>query len=355
MVEFVANVNIQGEVENGDYVLTLTQISNGGTPPVDPPETLPPEDNWVQPPPPPQPPVQPGSSGRILRAKDYGSIAAAIAAAAEGDTITVAANAAREAFTITKIVAVRADNVVWDFNGVPSGQLAGGGKAAIVPASAACIISGFEISGCGLDAPDGELTAALRNESAGWCTVENCHFHHNQNGIASGYYNAVMEVRNTKLIGNGLNSPGHGGRGNTHNLYVNQINELTLIDVESTGPIDGHALKFRGYRLIIDGGFYESTVGRSLDMPNGGKFTIKNATLNKPSDASNGTMLGYMSEYRDSGESNENTLESCVINANRQGSNEIHTMGGVITFAPDNTWSGRLTVTGSGTVAGLPA
>jgi hypothetical protein len=355
MANFKADVTTEGSVEGGNFTMMLTQIADGG--PVDPPDPIdppdpvdPPDDNWSQPPYPPQPPVQPGSSGRILRAKDFGGIAKAMEAANDGDTITVANGAAPEPFAITKIVAVRADKVVWDFHGFASGGLADGGKAAIVPKSAACLIFGFEISGVGLDDTRAELRAAVRNESDGHVTIENCFFHDNQNGIASGSYNAVMDVKNTRLIGNGIPVGGQ-----THNMYINQINELTLTDVESTGPVDGHAIKFRGYRLIVNGGRFDSKVGRSFDVPNGGKFTITNAVLEKQPDANDGTVLGYMSEYRDSGESNENILEGCTINAGRQGGNQIQTQGGTITFAPDCQFTGTLTVAGSGVVVGLPA
>jgi hypothetical protein len=344
-------VTTQGSVEDGNYSMTMTQVADAGTPPVDPPDPVePPTDVWTQPPYPPQPSVQPGSSGKVLWAKNFGGIAGAMNAAKDGDTIAIAKDDPREPFVISKIVAVRADNVVWDFHGVPSGNLAYGGKAAIVPVSAASIISGFDISGVGLDDTRAELRAAVRIDGEGYCTIEDCHFHECQNGIAAGTYNAVVEVKNTRLTGNGL----LGAGGQTHNLYINDINELTLTDVESTGPVDGHAIKFRGYRLIVDGGSYESKIGRSFDVPNGGKFTIKRATLTKQADANDGTMIGYMSEYRTSGESNDNTLEGCTINAGRSGGNQIQTEGGTITFAPDCQWIGTLTVAGSGTVVGLP-
>jgi hypothetical protein len=357
MANFTAQVTTSGDPASGNFAMTMTQMADSGPvdPPVDPPGNPgnpgeQPEDTWEQPPYPPQPSVQPGSTGRILRAKDFGGIAAAMNAANDGDTIAVAQDAQRESFVISKIVAVRADHVVWDFHGVPSDQLAYGGKGAIVPASAASIISGFDIAGVGLDDSRAELRAAVRVDADGYCTIEDCHFHECQNGIAAGSFNAVVEVKNTRLTGNGL--PGAGGQ--THNLYIGDINELTLTDVESTGPVDAHAIKFRGYRLIVDGGSYESKLGRSFDLPNGGKFTIKNATLTKPADANDGTMIGYMSEARTSGESNENTLEGCVIRAERSGGNQIVTQGGTITFAPDCQWNGTLTVSGSGTVVGLP-
>jgi hypothetical protein len=350
MANFKADVTTEGSVEGGNFTMMLTQVAD--TPPVDPPDPgEPPEDNWTQPPYPPQPSVQPGSSGKILWAKNFGGIAGAMNAAKDGDTIAVAKDDPREPFVISKVVAVRGDNVVWDFHDLPSDQLAYGGKGAIVPVSPACIISGFDISGVGLDDTRAELRAAVRVDGDGYVTIEDCHFHQCQNGIAAGTYNAVVEIRNTRLIGNGL--PGAGGQ--THNLYINDINELTLTDVESTGPVDGHAIKFRGYRLVVDGGSFESKVGRSFDIPNGGKFTIKRATLTKQADANDGTMLGYMSEYRTSGESNENTLEGCTITAQRQGGNQIQTQGGTITFAPDCQWTGTLTVAGSGVVVGLPA
>jgi hypothetical protein len=354
MANFTAQVTTSGDPASGNFAMTMTQMADNAPvdPPVDPPGNgEPPEDNWTQPALPPQPSVQPGSSGRILRAKDFGGIAAAMNAANDGDTIAVAQNAPRESFVISKIVAVRADHVVWDFHDLPSGELAWGGKGAIVPVSAASIISGFDISGVGLDDSRAELRAAVRVDADGYCTIEDCHFHQCQNGVAAGSFNAVVEIKQTRLIGNGL--PGAGGQ--THNLYIGDINELTLTDVESTGPVDAHAIKFRGYRLIVDGGSYESSVGRSFDLPNGGKFTIKRATLTKPADANDGTLLGYMSEARTSGESNENTLEGCTINAGRQGGNQVVTQGGTITFAPDCQWNGTLTVSGSGTVVGIPA
>jgi hypothetical protein len=359
MADFTARVTISGDPAAGSFTMSMVQVGGGGTPPVDPPVepptgggTPPDQDNWVQPAPPPQPAVQPGS-GRTIRVTS--TIAAAMNGARDGDTIVVPRNTAREPFAITKILAIRGEGVVWDFNGFPSGGLAYGGKAAIVPV-VSCSISGFDISGVGLDDLDAELRAAVRVDGVGWFTIEDCHFHQCQNGIAAGTYNAMVEVKHTRLIGNGLNSPGHGGNGNTHNLYINDINQLTMTDCESTGPIDGHALKFRGYRLIINGGFYESLIGRSFDCPNGGKVTVTGATLNKPANASNGTLIGYRSEYDSSGISHENTLEGCTINAGRQGSNEIHTLGGVMTFAPDCKWTGnKVTVVGDGMVVGLPA
>jgi hypothetical protein len=356
----MATVTTNGDPASGNFSMMVTQMADNA--PVDPPPVDPPhnpgnppvdQDNWSQPEQPPKPAVWPGS-GRVVRVGRGGhsTIAAAIAAASDGDTIEIPSATPREPFMITKNLSIRADGVKWDFSDFPSGNLAGGGKAVIVPASAASIIYGFEISGAGLDASHGDLTAALRNESAGWCTITDCYFHGNQNGIASGYYNAVMEVKRVRLQGNGLNPPGEG---QTHNLYVNQINQLTMEDCESWGPTDGHALKFRGYRLIIKGGRYESSMGRSIDVPDGGKFTVTGATFDKDPQAVNGTMIGYMSESNHSGISHENELIGCTINALRQGSNQIHTGGGLITFASDTVWNGKLTVDGGGVVHGLPA
>jgi hypothetical protein len=370
MPSFTANVTVDGDVDAGTYTMLVTQIELAEPPVEQPPVTPPNEDSWSQPEPPPEPSVRPGSSGRTLvvgtavraaggipgkpgaETTSYSTVQEALDAAQDGDTVQVTTTAPKPAnggVSVAKSVRLFADpGVRWDFQGE---RLAGGDKAAIVPTNgAAVIIEGFEISGCGMHKSGADLTSAIRNDGANWITIKNCNLHDNQNHIAAASANAMVEVIDCVLIRGGL------GDGQSHNVYINQINQLTMTRVNSTEPNEGHALKCRAYRTIVNGGYYAAKGGRAIDCPNGGKLTVAGAALDKPADANNGTILGYASENQDSGVSTQNTLEGGTIIKGRSNC-IIHTQAGVITFAPDINWQGdgNIHSEGSGTVVGLPA
>lgn len=368
MPSFTANVTVDGDPSAGTYRMSMTQVSSNVPPGGQPPTEQPPDDSWSQPEPPPEPSVQPGSSGRILMVgtasraaggtpgkpgatATYSTVQEALDAAQDGDTIQVLTSAPKPTnggVSINKSVKLLADpGVRWDFQGE---RLAGGDKAAIVPTNgAAVIIEGFEISGCGMHKPGADLTSAIRDDGANWVTIKNCNLHDNQNHIAAASSNAMIEVIDCSLIRGGL------GDGQSHNVYINQINQFTMTNVNSTEPNEGHALKCRAFRTIVNGGYYAAKGGRAIDCPNGGKLTVTGATLDKPADANNGTILGYASENQDSGVSTGNTLESCTIIKGRSNC-IIHTQAGAITFASDTNWQGdgQIHAEGAGTVAGLP-
>ena len=122
--------------------------------------------------------------------------------------------------------------------------------------------------------------------------VNNCSFHHNENGILISNTNAgTVIVENSELYENGY------GDGLTHNIYCGYIDKLIFQGNYSHHAKIGHCLKSRAkenqvlYNRIRDE--QTGTSSRLIDIPNGGKTLIKGNVLTQGPNAQNNNLIGY--------------------------------------------------------------
>ena len=131
----MATINVTVTIAHGEDTaqgqLALDLPGLSVTPPEPPPPPPPPDPdvNPGAPPPPPRPDVAPGSTGRVLtvgrgQGQGYTTVAAAMAAAQNGDTIRLQSNANRESFVVNKNVLVDGGGVSWDFSDMRLNDLA---------------------------------------------------------------------------------------------------------------------------------------------------------------------------------------------------------------------------------------
>jgi hypothetical protein len=298
-----------------------------------------------------------GTLRRVGPGQTYATIAAALAAASDFDRIVVDPAQPAESLTINKSILLDFRGCVWDFNHVPPGSLAGGGKGAIELFAPNILVYPGEITGVGTDNAfwtGGDLTSAIRISSDGAGSVNTVvggFLHDNQNGIGSSNPAVVrITVANTRLLHNGL--PNNTGS-LTHNAYFGAATSVTLINVDSRNPLEAHAIKCRASNLYSYGGFYESLHGACVDMPEGGYFEWHNTTIQKLATADSNNCINYATESTNQGLNTSNSLRYCVMDL--QSAAAIHTLGGVIYFLEGNTsTSHTATFFGGGNVVGIP-
>ena len=148
-------------------------------------------------------------------------------------------------------------------------------------------VENIEFSGATVPDKNG---AGIRLDGVGM-TIRDCYFHDNENGIltASGGGNILIEY--SEFAYNGF------GDGQSHNLYVNNVDRLTFRYNYSHHAKIGHNLKTRAaeniisYNRIMDEGTGNSS--RLIDLSNGGKTTIIGNLLMQGPNAKNNNLIGY--------------------------------------------------------------
>ena len=218
----------------------------------------------------------------------YTTIAAAVAAARDGDVVQVQAGTYTNDFVhvTSKITIEGVGGTVHMVATVPCPD----GKA-IMTTDADATIKNFDFSGAKV--PD-ENGAGIRYEG-GNLTIDNCSFHDNQNGLLSSpIQDGVLTIDNSTFNHNGA------GNGSTHNIYVGVIDTVKITNSTFTAAVVGHEIKSRAVNTIIenctiaDGPTSDSSY--SIDLPNGGNALIQNNTIEKGPNAENQTIIHYGGE-----------------------------------------------------------
>lgn len=233
------------------------------------------------------------ASGTILTVGpglEYATIEAAVAAAQPGDTIDVQGGTYTNDFvTITQNLTLQAIGSVVkmvETTSPPNGKamIDEGGSGVSVT------INGFDISGVTVPDANG---AAIRYEG-GTLTLNNDYFHNNQEGLlAASDPSGSITINHSEFAFNGA------GAGQTHNLYVNDIANLTITDSYFHDANVGHEIKSRAENTTITGTrIYDnnSTASYSIDLPNGGNATIENNVIEQGPNTGNPIIISYGEE-----------------------------------------------------------
>ncbi len=170
------------------------------------------------------------------------------------------------------------------------------------------VVSGSNITIDGLEfhnatVPD-QNGAGIRAQHGGFLRIINSGFFDNQNGILSHAGSSTIHIERSEFARNGL------GDGYTHNLYIGQIDRLTVSASYFHEARIGHNLKSRARESVIENSYFmDGPTGTSsylADFPNGGKVVLKGNLFHKGPNAENSSAIAYGAE----GLSNPtNTLE----------------------------------------------
>ena len=228
--------------------------------------------------------------------QQYTTVAAAVAAAGNGDTIDIEAGTYTNDFaTIPKSLVIQAvggpvveqsteptpnGKAIWDVGGT----------------SVTDTITGIEFTGAEVTPQGGNGNnngAGIRTEG-GTLTLNDDYFYANQEGLlAAPDPNGILTINDSEFADNGY------GDGYTHNLYVDQIATLDIDDSYFHDAIAGHEIKSRALNTIIENSRIQDQNGTAsyvIDLPNGGNALIQNDTIQKGPNAQNPAIISYGEE-----------------------------------------------------------
>jgi len=234
-------------------------------------------------------PGSPCAKGTICVGKGqaYETLAAALAAAREGDVLDIVAGLYRESARI----AVRGVTLR-GVSGVPHFDCAGlhlvSDKACLLLAANDVTIENIEISGAELSEGVGANGACIRNEPNMSFTLRRLVCHGSQDGILSDGGNILIE--NSEFYDNGWTD-------RTHNVYFGGNCSVTVRGSVFRDARIGHEFKSRCAETTIFDSTFRSTKGsRDLDIPDGGDTKIYRSTLEKTRGAQNYEIIGFAAE-----------------------------------------------------------
>jgi hypothetical protein len=213
-------------------------------------------------------------AGNILTVgpgKQYTTVAAAIAASNDGDTIQVQAGT-----YVNDFAAVNTDITLEGVGGmvnmvctvqIPNGK-------AIFVTNGDITINNFSFSGAQVADANG---AGIRYET-GNLGLNNDGFFNNENGLLGAVDTlGSITINNSEFANNGA------GDGFTHNLYVGKVDTLTIDNSYFHDANVGHEIKSRALNTTIrNSRIYDGPAGTasySIDLPNGGNAVIQNNVI----------------------------------------------------------------------------
>lgn len=235
----------------------------------------------------------------------YATLSNAITDSSANDVIDISAGSYVEAFP----------NITHSLSIVSTGGLAYLSTPSAVPPNGRAIlnvpgdedvslsISGLALSGA-VDSANNGAGILFETGNAN-LTVLNSWIFGNQDGILTGGVDAAsvngMTVRidHSELSNNGVASS-NPNYGYDHNLYVNDVTQLTVTDSYFHDALGGHEIKSRALNTIITGNRIEdgptSPTSYSIDLANGGNATIANNVIEKGASSVNKYVVHFGGE-----------------------------------------------------------
>lgn len=229
------------------------------------------------------------SAGRVLSVgsgEPYPVPSAAAAVAQAGDVVRIKAGDYRG-----DVAVWQADSLTLCGVGGRARLFADGnsaqGKAIWVINGAGVTVEGIEFHGARV--PD-ENGAGIR-AAGGDLKVIDCGFFDNENGILGNNGAASIFVERSEFARNG-----HGD-GQSHNLYVGQVDRLVVIASFFHEARSGHNLKSRARENRIEHSYFmDGRVGSSsylAEFPNGGQVLLRGNLFQKGPEAENPTAISF--------------------------------------------------------------
>lgn len=233
------------------------------------------------------------ATGRVLNVGPGQALAApsaAAAAAQNGDVIRIAAGD------------YRGDVATWRQNNLTICGVGGrarlfadgnsaGGKAIWVVSGSNITIDNIEFRNATVPDLNG---AGIRAEHGGWLRIRNSGFFDNENGILTSAGAVSLVIEGSEFARNGR------GDGHTHNLYVGQIDRLTVSSSYFHEAKVGHNLKSRARESLIENSHLmdgpTGTASYLADFPNGGRVVMRGNLLHKGPNAQNPSAISYGAE-----------------------------------------------------------
>lgn len=232
--------------------------------------------------------------------QQFSTIAAAVAAAHDGDLILVQAGTYVNDFvTVTaKITLVGVGGMVNMVATVPPPNL-----KAIMLVDNDVNVQNFSFAGCAIPDASGGNGAGMRIE-AGAVNLYNCAFIHNQDGILGG---PVYGTPQALVIDHCVFSQNGSGTGYTHNVYLGNWASVTVTNSVFEGANVGHDFKSRASVNYLTNNIFRDvysdftgtgsgTASYNIDLPNGGQDTIINNIIEKGPNAENVSMIHFGGE-----------------------------------------------------------
>jgi hypothetical protein len=276
--------------------------------------------------------------------QQYSTIAAAVNAAHDGDTVSVLAGTYTNDFvSIDKNLTLNAVGGLVTMNATVQ---APNGKAILTEGAPGLTvnINGFAFTGATVPDRNG---AGIRYEG-GTLNLKNSYFGNNQNGILGAPDpNGVINIDHSEFDHNGV-----GGAGYTHNIYVGDIAQFTLTNSYTHDAVIGHEIKSRAANNTITNNRILDNTGSSsygIDLPNGGNATITGNTIQKSANSQNPNMIAYGEEGMIFGSNSLNVSGNTIVN-NRGSATGLWNAGGVTATFANNSVYGL----GSGSLAKGP-
>src|SRR6185437_13551941 len=219
---------------------------------------------------------------------EFSTIAAAIAASANGDIFQVQAGTYVNDFAIIT-TNITLEGVGGMVNLVATAQPPNG--KAIFTTDANVTIDNFSFSGATVADGNG---AGIRYET-GNLVINNSYFFDNQNGILGGADpTGTVTINNSEFANNGI------GDGFTHNLYIGDIANLAINNSYFHDAIVGHEIKSRAENTIIENSRIidgpNGTASYSIDLPNGGNAQITGNVIEQGPNSENPVIISYGEE-----------------------------------------------------------
>ena len=231
-----------------------------------------------------------GAAGRVLEVgpgKTYAVPSAAANVAQSGDVIKIAAGD------------YRGDAATWNDNNLTICGVGGRarlfadgrnaqGKGLWVVSGSNITIDNIEFRGAAVPDQNG---AGIRAEHGGELRILNSGFYDNENGLLAATGTGTITIESSEFARNGR------GEGQTHNLYVNQIDRLTVNSSYFHEAKIGHNLKSRARESIIQNSYFmDGPTGTSsylAEFPNGGRVVLKGNMFHKGPNADNVNAIAY--------------------------------------------------------------
>ena len=286
--------------------------------------------------------------------KQYSTIAAAVAATQDGDTVLVQAGTYTNDFaTITHKITLQS---VGGQATLVATTAPSNGKA-ILTIDTDAVIDGFGFTGAAVADANG---AGIRYEG-GNLTVNHSVFWNNQEGIlGAAFATGNITIENSEFSHNG------DGSGYTHNIYIGAVNSLLVENSYFHDSVVGHEIKSRAANNIIINNRIDDNLGNgsySIDLPNGGRAVIQGNVIEKGVNAENYTTIAFGEEGAAAG-SKLVVTSNTIVDDNANGALINNGAGvGAVSLTNNQLWGfasdhitsgGSVTQSGDTTLAARP-